>query len=260
MKPSVCFGLILAVIWLLTGCAGNQPKRPEDSARKGQAARNLGEAFMGEGNYRAALREFIKAQKLNPDDPYLHNDMGLSYLAMKRPEKAVTHFKKALALNPSFAAAKNNLGTAYLAQENWDAAIATFKELSQDLLYATPHYPLTNMGWAYFNKGQYGQAKTYYEKALKARPNYPIAMRGLGRTYLKTGHHQKAIETLKETVKVAPRFMQAHLDLARAYRLSNDRENALTVYRRVMEMAPKSEAAEQAQKEAGLMLLQQRRR
>lgn len=258
MKPSVLLSLILALI-CLSGCAANQRKNVADSARKGQAARNLGEAFMGEGNYRAALREFIKARNLNPDDPYLHNDMGLSYLAMKRPDKAVTHFKKALALNPSFAAAKNNLGTAYLAQENWDAAIATFKELSENLLYATPHYPLTNMGWAYFNKGAYSEARAYYEKALKAKPNYPIAMRGLGRTHLKMGNHQKAIEILKETVQVAPRFMQAHLDLARAYRLSNERENALNIYRRVMEMAPKSEAAEQAQKEAGLMLLQRRR-
>ncbi len=117
---------------------------------------------------------------MNPEDPFLQNDLGLVYMAKNSLENAENHFKKAIDIKPDYAPAKNtNLGVVYLAQEKW--AIAVFKELTGDLLYATPHYPLTNLGWAYYNKQQY-EIEKYYREAIGYDANYSPALRGLGRT------------------------------------------------------------------------------
>ena len=52
------------------------------------------------GNYTAALGELLKAERLNPDDPILHNDLGLAYMAKEKIDLAVVHFEKAVQLKP----------------------------------------------------------------------------------------------------------------------------------------------------------------
>ena len=123
---------------------------------------------MAQGNYTAALKELMAAEQLTPDDPYLQNDLGLIYMVKDRLDLAIEHFKKALALKPDYAPAMNNLGTVYLAQQNWDAAIVCFKAITGDLLYVTPHFPLSNLGLAYYNQKKYDLSAKYYQEALKA--------------------------------------------------------------------------------------------
>jgi len=120
---------------LWTGCTANL----ENRKRQSEAKRNLGEALRKERKYTDALRELLNAEKLYAKDPFLQNELGIAYMAKKRPNLAVPHFKRALALKPDYAPAKNNLGTAYLELENWDAAISCFKEVAENLIYATPH-------------------------------------------------------------------------------------------------------------------------
>ena len=76
----------------------------------------------------------------------LQNDLGLAYMAKKRLDKAEFHFKKAIDIKAEYAPAKNNLGAVYLARQDWNAAIEQFKTVAGDILYATPHFPLTNIG------------------------------------------------------------------------------------------------------------------
>jgi len=143
--------LSLFLIFCIASCAANVEVRKKQE----EASRNLGEAYMQQRDFSSALREFLKAEKIYSKDPLLQNDFGLAYMAKGRLDLAVKHFKKAVKLKPDYAPARNNLGTAYLAKKEWDVAIACFKEIVDDVLYATPHYPLTNLGWAYYNKQEY---------------------------------------------------------------------------------------------------------
>ncbi|MBU0987991.1 MAG: tetratricopeptide repeat protein, partial [Proteobacteria bacterium] len=134
--------LLVLLICSSVSCVSNLEVR----RNRGEAIRNLGEAYLNQRDYTAALREFFKAQELYPEDPHLYNDFGLAYMAKGEMELAVKHFKKSLALKPDNADVHNNLGIAYLGKKDWDAAIAVFKEVAGNLLYATPQYPLTNLG------------------------------------------------------------------------------------------------------------------
>ena len=200
MKTNRFIYVVLVSIFFLVSCGANLEVRKSQE----EASRNLGEAYMGQGDYTAALREFLKAEKLYSKDPYLQNDLGLTYMAKGKPDIAINHFKKAVEIKPDYTPAKNNMGTAYLAQKKWDDAIACFKEITGDLLYATPHYPLSNLGWAYYNKKEYRLAEKYYQDALKIEPKFVIALRGLGLTYLKMGRISEAVATLEKVIELAP--------------------------------------------------------
>ena len=209
----------------------------EEKLRKAEALRNLGEAHLLSGNYTAALAKLLDAEKLDPHNPYIYDDLGLVYIAKGRPDLAIEHFKKALAIKPEFTPAMNNLGTAYLARKEWDAAISIFKNINSDLLYATPYMPLSNIGWAYYNKKRYNLAKKYYLDALKMEPKFVTALHGLGLTYTALGEYSQAIKTLEKGVKLAPDHAGIYLALGSAYRLSHDYKKALKNYVKVIELA-----------------------
>jgi Flp pilus assembly protein TadD len=214
--------------------------------KEAEANRNLGEALLNEAKYTQALKLFLKAQELNPNDPYLQNDLGLTYLAKKKPELAITHFKKALELEPTYSSAMNNLGTAYLEIRDCDAAIATFNSLLEDLVYSSPHYPLSNLGDAYFCKNDYMQAEKYYLESLEARTGFFFALKGLGKTYTVLGRLDEAIARLSEAAQKAPLFPEIYFDLAVAYEKAGDFEKARQNYQKVIELAPDSAIAREA--------------
>lgn len=245
MKKVLLTGICLLVpAILLAGCAFNKDNASKERA---EASRNLGEAYMAEGNYTKALRELLQAEKMNPDDPYLQNDLGLTYLAKNDPKEAVDHFKQALKLNPDYSPARNNLGTAYIALEEWDQAVECFTLVKDDLLYATPYFPLTNLGYVYYRKKDYGTAEKYYKEALEMKPDFAKAFHGLGQVYLDSGRYEQAIGKLQHAVELAPKAAPIYLDLGRAYEKVNEYDKALDSYKKAAAVAHGTALAEQAE-------------
>ena len=229
-----------------------------------EAVRNLGEAYMSEGNYTFALRELLKAEKIYHNDPFLHNDLGETYMAKNKKDLAINHFRKAIKLKSDYAPAINNLGVAYMAKGDWDTAIDCFKKVSKNLLYVTPHNPLSNMGLAYYNKKEYKLAEQSYLEALNLQPEFIKALWGLGRTYIKLNRlpdavrtleagaaaYEKAIAKLKKDEKPSPQSSIVYFELAEAYRRSHLYTNAVEVYDRIVELFPNSKQAREAKQKA----------
>ena len=239
-------GLMLAAAVIMSACAGSA--KMEQKKRNAAIARDLGEAYLNQGNSTAALRELLKAEKLNPGDPLTHNSLGLTYMMKKHYAQAINHFKRAIELKPDYSPAKNNLGALYLAMGNWDAAIEILTQVTGDLLYATPHYPLTNLAIAYFNKGDYKNALSFYKQALEIEPNYPLALQGIARTLMQTGRSEDAISYLKRLVKLVPKRPAFQLLLARALHQSGRLNEAWQAYGKVISLAPDSPQAMEAEK------------
>lgn len=240
---NIGFLAVICFLFFATACAQDNQMIKQQA----EASKVLGEAYLSQGSYTAALKELLEAERKNPDDPMIHNSLGLAYMAKARPDLAVKHLQKALELQPDLSPAVNNLGIAYLRMDRWDDAIEQFKALTSDLLYGTPHFPLTNMGFAYFNKGEYEQAEKYYLEALNFQPDFVIALRGLGRTYMKTGALEKAQEMFNKAVSADPSFVPAYLDLAQSYRIAGEIEKAKYAYQKVISIAPGSSFAKEAQ-------------
>ncbi len=237
-------GLIL-LLGYLGACAPSQEVRKKES----EAQRNIGEAYMIQGNYTQALGKLLKAEKIYPDDHILQNYLGLVYLNKNQVDLAIKHFKRAIQIKPGYAPAHNNLGSAYLRKKEWDRAIEIFEAVSKDLLYATPHYPLTNLGYAYYNKRDYKQAEIYYKKALEIEPRYVNALLGLGRTYIAALKIQDAVKTLETARRFYPSSAEVYFELATAYKLAGQYREAVWAFGKVVEIQPDGPLATQAKDE-----------
>ncbi len=234
---------VMLIVSTLPSCVSSTQKR----INKQRVVRGVGEAHMAKGSFSNALKYFLEAEALYPDDYLLQDDLGKIYVAKDQYGLAIKHFKRALELEPGFAPGKNNLGSAYLLSGKWDSAIKVFEELSSDLLYATPHYPMYNLGWAYYNKKEYKKALSYFKKSLKIQRTFVLALRGTGLAYYKMNKPNLAIKYLSKAAIKAPKFQQLHFDLANAYIAGKKYRMAIDTFGNVMQIRPDSELSDLAQ-------------
>ncbi len=241
---------LLVLLCLFSCAAATSSSDPEENRRQEEAIRAIGEAYLQQQRFNQAIKELHKAEKIFADDHILQNDLGLAYVGKDRIDIAISHFKRAIEIKPDYAVAKNNLGTAYIFQEKWDEAIEVFEAIFDDLFYATPHYPLTNLGWAWFNKQNFTLAEKYYLQALEIEPNFSVALRGLGRTYTRVGKDEKAVKILKKAVEMSngPPKGEAFFLLAKAYMALGDNLKAREALINAVEFNPDSSMAKESQK------------
>ena len=234
--------LVAAVSFM--GCAG---QNAQENLRLAESKRTIGEAYMRQGDYTSALRELLESEKLNPDDAFTQHDLGLCYREKGRMKDALAHLNKAVKLKPSYTPARNSLGRVYLEMGQLDKAIAIFKEITNDALYATPHFPLANMGLAYYKKGDYTKALEYYHQALKLEPNFVFALNGIGATYLAMHKGRLALSYLEKALKLAPKGAEIHYEYAEANLLVGRTAQAKISFENAIDLAPpESEVANKA--------------
>ncbi len=215
------FLLSILIVVVFAGCAGNKIKKEE-----AKQIRKLGEAYMAEDKYLRAYREFAKARDLNPKDPHIHYDLGFFFFKKKKYQRAIEQYQKALDLKPSFATARNNMGIVYMEQEKWDKAIETLEPITEDYIYATPHYPHFLIGQAFFHKKEYKKALTHFKEALELKSDYFFARHWLGKTHLAAGNPEKAVAALEKAVEELPQAAIFHYDLGRAYQTTKQYKKA----------------------------------
>lgn len=247
--PYGCLWLILALWLSLAACAGSGEHRQ----RQADVHRHLGEAYLSQGRFSHALVEFKAAKQVAPDDPRIENYLGLTYRAQGDLGLAATHFQKALAIDPQDASALNNLGETHLARKDWDAAIGLFQQLERNPLYTTPQYVYLNLGWAYFNKGVFDKAATYYGRVLAHYEGgypkdvtYVKGLRGLANTLAAMDELSQAQVLLEQAADLAPQFAPLFLDLGTINARRGQAAPALAAWQRVVEIAPDSPEANAA--------------
>jgi type IV pilus assembly protein PilF len=230
--------LIMFVLtsFIISSCAssGNLEKKTQIA----QALKKEGDIFQTQGNYTAALTRLLEAEKIIPQDPYLQNSLGLAYMGKNRDDLAVTAFKKAISIKPDYVEATNNLGAAYIRQKKWDMAIKIFNEVLDNLLYPTLHYPLSNIGWAYFGKEEFSVAEIYFKKALDESPWFTAASHGLAQVYLRTGRVKQATLFLHQCLTKSPETAIYHADLAGAYEAKGMTGQAIKSWQQVLTLVP----------------------
>ncbi|MDR3479682.1 MAG: tetratricopeptide repeat protein [Burkholderiaceae bacterium] len=83
--------------------------------------RNMGDAFLDEGNPDEALKHYEKALKFQPGSAHIYALMGEAYRSLNRLDDALLHARKALAIDPSLQFSKETVASILLAQGNYES-------------------------------------------------------------------------------------------------------------------------------------------
>ncbi len=194
----ICVTLLWCVTWV--GCATNS----ENTEKKVEALRDLGEVHYRQRNLRIALEKLQEAEKLDPDNAGIQNELGVVYKGLEVYDLSIKHFKRALELDQDFSEAQNNLGTIYFLLKEWDLAIEYFRKAASNLKYKTPYFAYENMGQAYYNKGEYEQALESFKKSIVSAPDYPAPRLKLAEILIELDRHDEAAEELRMVMEIDP--------------------------------------------------------
>ena len=229
---------ILLVSLLLMSC-----KTPWDY-EQASIHMNLGMAYIEANQYNSALKELLEAEKYTPDDARIHFYLGIAYHGNGFSDKAMAAFKKAIDSKPDYSEAHNFLGILYSNAGQWDMAIAAFNKALANIVYDTPAAALYNMGWAYYQKGDYLMATSKYDEALRREPNtvlMPIIAKNMGLASLALGRVNEAMQHFKKAIAVVPNYPEAQYWLAECHVRNKNREEAKTQFQALVKTAPESE-------------------
>ncbi len=228
-------GALVFLCVLLVGCGVSFYDREAFHIHK-----RLAYLYLREGRYAEALREASLAEKINSKDPEVYNLKGLIFMAQNEMIKAETNFKKAIWMNPKYSEALNNLGALYLVKGKYDAAIKYFEMALSNPFYSKPFTALTNMGWAWYKKGDAKKAKEYLLKALNYNPRYSKAYYYLGIIALEEGNLEEAKFYLKRAARFDPNDMESRYMLGEVLFQMGETEKARKVWKSIVELAPDS--------------------
>lgn len=190
------FRLIFAIFLFLTGCS-TFSQRDEVKAN---ALLKVGASQLEAGDYPNALRTLLTAEKANPEDPYIQNDLGLAMYFRDRIDLAELHLRKAVDLKSSYTEARNNLGRILAERGKTKEAIQQLELAMQDLTYTKPARLSLNMGIALFRDKQYEKSRIYFKKTLEFGKDNCLAQNYLGRSFFEEHDYKAAAEVLDRAV------------------------------------------------------------
>lgn len=87
-------------------------------------------------------------------------------------------------------------------------------------------------------KGQYEQAREFYETVIEADPNHFDALQLLGALASQTGDYERAIECLTAAIKIEPTFAEGYNNRACAYRSLKKYEEAQADFNHAIALKP----------------------
>lgn len=237
--------LILVILSCITACASVTEK----NRSKAELHLRLGVSLLQGQEYPAALTELLKAEKLDPQNAVVQNNLGLVYFFRERYDLAGNHLKKAISILPSFSDARNNLARVYIEQARYKEAEVEITRVLNDLTYPSPEKALINMGLVKFNTKQYQDAQNQFLKAIKAAPDDCIAHTYLGRSLFEQTQYSRAAEALDRAISFCQKnlYDEPHYYSALAHYRSGDKNKSITRFEEIVKYYPNGKYREKSQ-------------
>ncbi len=170
-----------------------------------------------EGRPDLAIDEFKKAIKLDPKNPYFYKGLGQAFAQKQKFGDATQAFKKALELNPYYVDVRNDLGSALILAGNREEGKKEFLTAFNDPTNPTPEISARNLGEAYLEEKNYGEAVNWFRTSVSRHKSYADPYLGLADALVGQGRVEEALAQLEIGVKEAPEDPGLLLSLGQLY-------------------------------------------
>lgn len=246
MRIRIIFIPLLMILLATSGCKKGIVVS-EENKNMGEAHYSMALAEFSEKKMTRALQELIKAYKYDPTNYEITHLLGLVYLSKKLLPNAEKHIKEAITIKKGdFPKARNNLGIVYLEMKRYDDAIEQFTIAAENILYETPEFAYTNLGWAYYKKNEFVKAKEHYQKSINIESRHTLAYYNLALMYSELKKYDEAVSEYKKAIRHFPNYLDAWYSLAKTYYNMDKKAEATEAFKKVIEIVPNDKRAEEA--------------
>ena len=176
--------------------------RPSNDAQKLRLIQAEAYLLREARDYAQAYKVLSAGLKLYPDSPDLLYDHAMMAEKLNKLDVLEKNLRRVIQIKPEEAQAYNALGYTLADRTNrLDEAV----QLLEKALKLAPEDPfiLDSMGWAQYRKGNFERARSYLERAFKARPDPEIAAH-LGEVMWAHGQREDASSLWQTSLKNHP--------------------------------------------------------
>lgn len=208
----------------------------------------IGTSQLQNGNLPSALQELLLAEKLDDENPYIQNNLGLTYFLRERVDLAEIHIRKALELQPNYSDARNNLSRVLIERGKYNEAATAAQIVIDDLTYQNPEKPQINLGIARFKMNQFDSARMAFLKAIDFSRDNCLANSYYGRSLFELKDYKKATDALDRAVGFCQRaqFDEPHYYSALAYFEVGQKSKSVARFEEMIKLYPRGKYIDKA--------------
>lgn len=173
---------------LLDGMIAARPDRPDPLIELGDVLRSDGQFVEAIAAYDQALS---RVDRIEPRHWSLYYARGMAFDRTQQWERAESDLLRALELNPDQPFLLNYLGYSWVDRGvNLERALKMIERAVE--LQPNDGYIIDSLGWAHYRLGNYTEAVTYLERAIELEPLDPVINDHLGDAYWQVGRTLEA--------------------------------------------------------------------
>lgn len=227
----------------LAAMRANRPLRAEEICRDylllcpgcGEHRRLLGHALMKQGRLPEAEQQISLALELDPQSPFLLEDMGSIFAMQGRYAEAIPWLEEAIKVEPRLPLAHRKLGQALVAVGRGKEADEEFQEY---LELGEGREPVAN-AMKQLRAGLIDAAIESLQAVLQEHPQNVDAMRHLAGAYFsKKVRLDDAEALLRQATRTAPDFLAAWMLLGQVLMERNKFLDAIKIFQEATRLAP----------------------
>lgn len=160
----------------------------------------IGTSYLKAEKYPQAIQELKNANRLDPKNHVILNNLGLAYFGRGKAELAIQTIKQAILIHPNYTEAKYNLARILISQTKYKKAVAILQDAKKDLTYVSPENIHSSLGEAYYQLNEYQKAHSELSIALQTNRKFCPALRFHGQVLYFLKDYKNAASSLDQAL------------------------------------------------------------
>lgn len=209
---------------------------------------DLGNSFYAAGKYPQALKELMKAKKLDPSNPLIINSLAVTYQARGRSDLAIKTFNELLQLHPNFTEGRNNLARVLIENKRFKEAQVEINKVKNDLTYGSLDKLYLNEGLLYFDQKLYDKALEPFAKSVQYGRSNCSSQHFYGRSLFELKRYSEAAQALDRAIAFCQTSGndEPHYFSALAHYRSGDKRKAAVRFDEIVKLYPNGQYIEKS--------------
>ena len=131
-----------------------------------------------------------------------------------------------------------DLGYKYYNNGEYEKAVDAYKKYIAENPQNSAAY--NNLGGAYFGLSDYANAADAFRRAIELDPQNADAYNNLGLAYANMSNYASAVDAYKKAIEINPQLADAYFNLGNAYANINNYASAVDAYKKAIEINPQN--------------------